>query len=228
MTRLLPALLVFALAGCAVDDNNPNLTDAGPTGPRYDQLDQSNATMSLAVSADDSTATVSVTLTNSAGQPVTLQSGQKLQVNGVDLAGSAGSYAQTVPAASTYAVVVNEPRHGVLTTDFSPAPTFAITSTGLDLAGSTLTWSPVDGAAKVDVSMSQQGASTLQTADFPLTTDPGTLHLTDVQLSKFVQGFPLTLTITRTDNGPALQGVATSSVTLTRTRTQSITPTSSL
>ena len=49
-------------------------------------------------------------------------------------------------------------------------------------------------------------------------------HLTDVQLSKFVQGFSLDLTVTRTDNGPALQGVATSAVTLTRTAPRRASP----
>jgi len=226
MMRTLTALLVFALAGCAVDNNEP-ITDAGPTLPRYDELDQSNAKLSIAMAVDDSTATVTMIVSNASGQPVTLQDGQKLQVNGVDLEGSAGSYSQTVPGASTYAVVVNEPRHGVVTTNVTPAPAFTITSTGLDLSGSTITWAPIDGAAKVDLSMSQQGASTLQTADFPLTTDPGQLALTDVQLSKFVQGFPLTMTLVRTDNGPAIQGVASSEVTLTRTRTQTTMPTSS-
>lgn len=226
MRRLSILAACLALPACFADDRMHPATNDGGATPPYIQLDQASATLTLA--DDASSSTVLILLHGSDGTPVVLQSGQSVSANGSPLGGGQGNYSATLPVADSLAIKVDEPRHGVLTTTYDLPVAFQITNaSSFDLAGDTLTWSPIEPGDSVAIHLTQDANGVGKSADFTESEDTGSRHFTDLELKDYVQGYPLEITVTRSRPGAALQGVASSQVTLSRARTAELTPTSS-
>lgn len=209
-------LAALALGACG-EQIHGTLNDGGALPPTYEELDLASANLELAATPDGTSVLADLGLTGGDGSPVVLQQGQSVTVNGTSMIGDGGVYALTVPMSPSIAVKVDEPRHGVVTTTYSLPVAFQLTSgSSFNLAGQTLTWAPIEPGATVTLHFEQQSANGDHTADFTIAGDNGTRTFTDVEMRPFVQGYTLQLTIVKTRPGAPLQGVASSTVTLSR------------
>jgi hypothetical protein len=222
-------ILSIPLLGCWPHEHDVDNDDAGPRTPAYVSLDKSIANLFIAVAPDDQTAQVALSLQSEDGAAVVMQQGQTITVDDLALPElDGGAYGKLIPGAASYSVTVDEPEHGVLSTLYTPPGAFSITSTDFDLAGTTLTWSPIESLSQIGISLSQQTPDGPQHAEFDLPSDTGSRTFTDLELQHFVQGFPLTVRVTKSNVGEPLAGTFSSTVTISRAREVSLNPTSSL
>ncbi len=222
-------LLAFSMGGsCSISISQGADDDNNGSGSSGTPLDQTTLTLSISRTVGDEEADVAATIKDSRSRSVTLTSGQAVEVNGATLDGPTGGvYDSEVAAASEYAVVVREPTIGVQTTTIASPADFEVTShaenAGASLSGFTLEWSGADESQQVSIKLSQTAQGSTRSETFGPLTDDGSHTLAATDLSDFVHGTNVTLTIeiTKTRSTTSINGVkaGTLSTELTATRT---------
>lgn len=227
---LLTLLLGFSMGGSCTISVSPGDDDngTGGSGSTGTTLDQTTMNLTVSRTVGDAEADVTATIKDSRNRTVTLKGGQAVEVNGQALAGpTSGQYAASVAAAGEYAVVVREPTIGVQTTTLAAPADFEVTSPAdngnVSLAGFTLEWSGADESQQVSIELSQTALGSTTSETFGPFTDDGSHALTAADLSDFVHGTNVTLTIeiTKIRTASSINGVKSGTLTaqLTATRT---------
>jgi hypothetical protein len=192
--------MLFIAAGCCLGVTCTITPGTGITTQK--PLSQAVANITVSRLAGAGTASVAATIEDALGRTVTLSDDQAVRVNDVALVGpSSGVYAATVTAAGQYVLAVQEPTRGVETTTVSAPTDFEVTSPaedgGVSLSGFTLQWSGADNQAQVVIELSQWQGSTRVIDNFGPYTDTGSRAFDATDLRDFVQGTPLTITISK-------------------------------
>ena len=232
-TALLMLLVGFAMGGsCTIsiapdDDGN----GSGGSGSSGTTLDQTTLSLSISRTVGDDEAEVLATIKDSRNRSVTLRSGQAVEVNSVALDGpTGGQYSADVAAGSEYAVVVSEPTIGVQTTTIASPADFEVTSHAenatASLSGFTLEWSGADESQQVTLKLSQTAQGSTRSETFGPLTDDGSHTLAATDLSDFVHGTNVTLTIeiTKTRSTTNINGVKSGTLSADLTATRTVVP----
>jgi hypothetical protein len=165
-----------------------------------------------------------------AGCPLMLEEGQGISVNGHMLSGPSPSqtYVAAVPASDSFTIRINEPTRGVSETVIdmpffdiqTPAPGQVVSITSLTIA-----WTNSDPELGVRVTLRQVLQNLETTRSFGPYTDTGSLTLTPADFSTaFRQGADLSITVTRINTRPAINGLRSGTVTAELSRTVTVTP----
>jgi hypothetical protein len=210
---------LFAWIGCS-----PSI----PFGPTSSPLDEATAQVTIAEDIGGSEATVSASITSSAGSPLSLSGGQTVSVNGQSLLGDAGVYSRIVSAASDYTITVNEPTRGVQDTLISRPSSFEILSPRdeetASLAGFSLSWSNADSGLDATVTLTQTILGNQKTQTFGPFTDTGGQSFDADDLRDFGQGAMLLISVTKIRERRGIDGFNTATLTSELTATDSATP----
>lgn len=203
--------------------------DGGGTPARRAVLDQTTVKMRI-VESGSGAASVRATIETSDGETVELRGDQAVLVNDTALSGpgGSGSYEAQVAAADVYAVTVREPTRGVLTTSVAAPGDFALTAPAsgatASLSGFTLEWSNPDAGLSTTVLLAQTILSQSHTASFGPAADTGALSLSASDLAEFQQGADIAVVITRSRTQQGINGTASGTVVVERSRTGAVTP----
>jgi len=221
-------LLALTMGGSCSITISPG-DDTGGSGTTQTTLDQATAVIAITHAVGDPNASVSATIKDSHNRTVTLRGDQAVEVNDVELAGpnSSGRYAALVDPAAQYTVRVHEPTIGVQSTMLDGPADFEVVSPTdngtVSLSGFTLLWSNPNEQHEVTIELSQTVYGSPLAKTYGPFGDSGTHTFTASDLSSFVHGTNLTLTIeltktasTSTVNG-FKSGTMTAQVTATRT-----------
>lgn len=198
------------------------------TGRTY--LDQTDAEIEITQVVGAAQAEVSATITDSLGRAIDFDSGQAVEINGVELDGpsASGQFTAEVDAADEYVVRVDEPTRGVENTTVVAPGEFAITSPaaggGASLSGFTLTWSPADERYQVQMKFSQTIFGAREEAEFGPFTDTGSRTFNADDLQGFRQGANLTISVTRIHTVANVAGFKTGTASAGVTATVIATP----
>jgi hypothetical protein len=227
-------LMGFVAVGCTFHQDEANNTDSGYVPPVMTPINlpltEVNAQLTIVQSLGDTDAGVNLAMTDSAGNPVVLSGTQAFKVNGVPVEGpnEANHYTALVPASSNYAIFVMEPSHGAGTTNIAPPEAYAITTplpnATAALSGFELQWSPFDATQTATISLSQVQAGTPESATFNLSTDTGSHTFSAKDLQQFVQGYPLTITLSKTLTQSGMVVFANATTTITRSQSEVVQP----
>jgi hypothetical protein len=192
-------------------------------------LDQVNGVIAVSQPAGGTSATAIARLTDGT-DPVHLDTGQSIQVNGQVLDGptSNNRYTQTIPAADEYTVTVTEPTRGVTQTTLARPADFTITAPAAgataSLSGFTINWSGPDPELDVEVVVTQAIFGGQRQQTFGPFADSGTLTLSGAELASFQQGAPLLLTVRKISERTGINGLAAGTLQVHLIQTVSVVP----
>lgn len=194
----------------------------------YIPLDESEAELAIHHSQGLPDAEVVFAVEGPCNRPLELFNGQEVRITNVVLADERGTRGRvSISAADAYEVSVREPSIGVQSTIVDPPQDFDFVEPAgreASLSGFTLSWSPVDPDASVQLEITQVLFDRERRIEVTQGSDTGEVVFTADVLRVFNQGAELEVVLTKTRTGTTLAGFSQARVTTTTTGIIELTP----